>query len=169
MAYASFIGIDPGLTGGIVVLDPAGRVAHKQAVSRRADGELDVGGMRELAAFASGPAGGPPLLVVEHVWAFSGQGVSSSFTFGKVTGVATGAAEAYLGVPARKAAPRTWQRAVLGPCGDTKAAAREFVVRRWPGESFRATDRSRRPHPGLVDAACIAEYARLFSHELGDV
>lgn len=44
---------------------------------------------------------------------------------------------------------------------DTKAAAITVAMKIWPNTDWRANDRCRKPHDGIVDAALIAEYARL--------
>lgn len=55
----------------------------------------------------------------------------------------------------------SWQRAMLGkvPAGETKQAALRLAKKLWPDENFRATPRSKTPHTGIVDAALIAQYA----------
>jgi hypothetical protein len=57
-------------------------------------------------------------------------------------------------------APQTWQKAVLGNLekGQTKPAALSRAKQLWPDESFLATAKSTKPHDGLVDAALIAYY-----------
>jgi len=58
--------------------------------------------------------------------------------------------------------PQAWQKVMLVGCakGDTKPAALARTRQIWPQESFLATARSSKPHEGLCDAALIAEYAR---------
>jgi hypothetical protein len=58
--------------------------------------------------------------------------------------------------------PHAWQRVMLPGCkpGETKARALEVARRLWPGTDWRASDRCRTPHDGLIDAALIAEYGR---------
>ena len=57
-------------------------------------------------------------------------------------------------------APQTWQKAVLGNVekGQTKPAALSRAKQLWPDESFLATAKSTKPHDGLIDAALIAYY-----------
>jgi len=57
-------------------------------------------------------------------------------------------------------APQTWQKAVLGNVekGQTKPAALSRSRQLWPDESFLATAKSTKPHDGLIDAALIAYY-----------
>jgi hypothetical protein len=58
--------------------------------------------------------------------------------------------------------PQAWQRVMIpgAKAGETKARALEVARRLWPGTDWRATDRCRTPHDGLIDAALIAEYGR---------
>lgn len=58
--------------------------------------------------------------------------------------------------------PQLWQKSMLpgANAGETKPRALEAVKRLWPNETFLATERSTKPHEGLIDAALIAEYAR---------
>ena len=60
-------------------------------------------------------------------------------------------------------APQTWQKAMLGKLdkGMTKPAALSKARQLWPDETWLATPRSTKPHEGLIDAALIAEYARI--------
>ena len=57
-------------------------------------------------------------------------------------------------------APQTWQKAVLGNVekGQTKPAALSKCRQLWPDESFLATSKSTVAHTGLCDAALIAYY-----------
>lgn len=59
-------------------------------------------------------------------------------------------------------APQTWQAEMLRDTSakDTKQAALVVAKRLWPDESFLASPKSKKPHEGLVDAALIAEWAR---------
>jgi hypothetical protein len=59
--------------------------------------------------------------------------------------------------------PQAWQKKLLPGCkaGDSKPRALELASRTWPEETWLATDKSRKPHSGLYDAALIAEYGRI--------
>ena len=60
--------------------------------------------------------------------------------------------------------PKIWQCKILGekiPKGKTKEYALDFAKKQWPDESFLRTDRCKKPHDGLIDAACIAYYGYL--------
>jgi hypothetical protein len=58
--------------------------------------------------------------------------------------------------------PQAWQRVMIpgAKSGETKARALEVAGRLWPTTDWRASDRCRTPHDGLIDAALIAEYGR---------
>ena len=62
---------------------------------------------------------------------------------------------------------KTWQgtfwkkpKMAKGQKFDTKAAALVAAKRLWPDEKFLATERSKVPHDGIVDALLIAEHTR---------
>ena len=59
--------------------------------------------------------------------------------------------------------PQKWQKEMLPGCksGDTKPRALELAKRLWPDETFLASPRCRVSHDGIVDAALLAEYARI--------
>ena len=101
----------------------------------------------------------PALVVVEKVGAMPGQGVTSMFNFGMGYGMWVGMLAA-LGFPYELVAPQKWKAAVLGGTKKDKRAAIEYVQRRFPDVSLLATPRSKVPHDGMADAACLALYAR---------
>ena len=160
MAYSFFLGVDPGKSGGLVVLDREGSIVSKAVMPVRTDGSIDSDGVGQAIPSLVIGLGDDVLPIVEKVWSMPGQGVCSMFTFGRVTGQVIGALEVYLGRRVHEVAPQSWQRGLWGPAEDPKAAAREFAERNWPEETFLATRRSRKPHQGLVDAACLAEWGR---------
>jgi len=59
--------------------------------------------------------------------------------------------------------PQSWQKYMLGkvPKGETKAHALKMARHLWPDENFHASPRCKTAHEGIVDAALIAEYYRL--------
>ena len=64
--------------------------------------------------------------------------------------------------PAAMAHPRTWQAVMLAGLDktDTKRASAIAAIRYQPSVDWRATPRCKKPHDGLTDAFCIAEYGR---------
>ena len=93
--------------------------------------------------------------VIESVHSFPGQGVSSSFAFGRAFGEAIGALDA-LGVPYRFVSPQAWQKGMGLPkkkdgASAHKAALKTEAQRRYP---------SLKPTLKTADAILIADYAR---------
>ncbi len=57
---------------------------------------------------------------------------------------------------------RIWQKKIFEGMNktDTKMMALTYAKRRFPEIELTATERSTKPHSGIVDALCIAEYCR---------
>jgi crossover junction endodeoxyribonuclease RuvC len=155
-----YLGIDPGLRGGVAVLDGIGAVVLLRTMplaGREVDGaELGrmVRGLRDLDAHRD-----IRLAAVEHVGSMPGQGVASTFAFGAGWGVVRGVLAA-LGVPMQLVRPPAWKKAILAGLTHDKDGACRFCAARWPGTSL-ILPRCRTPHDGLADALCLAEWARL--------
>lgn len=163
MAYTHYVGVDPGLDGGIVVLDKAGRVTGMMVMPRTEDGRIDTLALRSSVPLTTADT----LLAVEKTWAFPGQGVVSVFTFGRVSGHIIGALEMLLGVKAWEISPQVWQKPTIGRVDDPKAACRAYVADHFPDVDLKyskktgqPSNRVKNPHQGLVDALVIADYAR---------
>ena len=177
------VGIDPGVSGGIFLLDSGvptawtpmpvlrlqnGYAKTKGRLKRDSDGnkipkyksEIDVASfvaiMREYR---------PDFICLEEVWAMSKggqkQGVVSMFSFGRSYGdVRT--AWAWLGCDQQTVYPQMWQKHMFSgrKYSDTKAVAAEVLKERWPDLDLRKSKRSRKPHDGICDAGCIALYGK---------
>lgn len=67
------------------------------------------------------------------------------------------------GIRWHRITPQKWQKEMMPGCnaGDTKPRALELAKRLWPEETFLATERSKVPNHNIVDAALLAEYARI--------
>lgn len=151
------VGIDPGLDGAIAVLGPGDLLTLYPTPTLNCTGgkrTYDFPQMRRILVGAQ-----PALTVIERVGAMPGQGVTSMFNFGVGYGAWLGMLAA-LGFPHEAVTPQKWKAAVLGGTKKDKQAAIEFIQRRFPGESLMATKRSRVPHDGMAESACLALYAR---------
>lgn len=153
----TYLGIDPGKSGGVVALSCDGTVLSS-ALTPTLGKEYDEAGMADLIRDAR-----PTLVALEHVHAMPGQGVSSMFSFGAGFGLWRGMLSA-LGVPYVLVKPRAWQRGLGVPTKATtkerKAAIVAAAKRRWPElEMPRVKDWA------LADAAWIAEWARVNGRE----
>lgn len=94
-----YIGIDPGVAGGLAWTGPEGPAAERIPQTEREVFEL-------LAAHAA-----DAVAVIERVHSSPQMGVVSAFTFGRGYGFLRGCLVA-LGVPFVEVAPATWQKAM---------------------------------------------------------
>jgi len=159
------IGIDPGLSGGLAVLDganaPALLIMPTMGTERPQIDEAALRTWLEDLLLQARQRSQALTAYVESVSAMPKQGVASMFTFGCGYGLVRGIL-CGLRIPYRLVKPQEWQRVVLAGLDrrDPKAAAYLFASRAWPTVDWRATPNCRKPHSGLVDAAVIAEFGR---------
>ena len=151
----NFIGIDPGGSGAIAALDSSGLIL---SVERFSKVEVE-GGIALLVADFIERLQGESSLVIEKVSSRPGEGVVSSFSFGRSYGEAIGAA-----VVSRcfveKVSPQRWQRdfELLRQKGSTesktdhKRAIKQAAEARWSRRFLREE----------ADAVWLAEWSRLF-------
>lgn len=124
------IGIDPGVSGGWGVVDALGGLIGA--------GELPVAGegaQRMLSAAlltATVRQFSPALAIVERVGSMPGQGVSSTFKFGRAVGVIEGVLGA-CGIPVLYVLPAVWKRH-YGLSTD-KEASRQRAIETWPAKA----------------------------------
>lgn len=169
-AVNEFVGIDPGLHGGLVHLDASLRVraCHRtpiiegeKGVKSQYDERALAGLVRDLAEDAAA-RGALVRFCIEDVAAAPGQGVVSMFRFGIGYGLWLGAISATR-CPLLKIKPQAWQRVAFSgrPSADKKQTS--FVVAR---ERFPELPlKSKSADSGLSDAALIAETcAKIYNH-----
>jgi crossover junction endodeoxyribonuclease RuvC len=85
------------------------------------------------------------------------QGVTSTFNYGKGFGKILGMIET-MGISHQLVRPRAWKRTVLAGTKKDKAAAVSYVRRKYPMIDLMPGT-CRKPHDGIADAVCIADYA----------
>ena len=153
------IGIDPGLTGAVAVL-PEGLFFDTPTASVKKGSSKKVYLVAEMASFirSFGDSSDPHSHVyIEDVHAMPGQGVSSTFNFGRGFGLWEGIVAA-LGIPYTLITPQRWQKVMLtGLPGKEKGASRVRAGQLFPqlaGQLTRVKDH------GRADALLIAEYGR---------
>ncbi len=149
------IGIDPGLDGGLAAITPDGLILQAMpAVAVGARRQLDEQAIVEwLLPFA----GRQPRVFIEAVGARPRQGVVAMFSFGAGWGLVRGIC-AGMSIRYELVRPQEWQGAMLA--GQPKGSEYLVASRLWPSAEWRSSDKARKPHSGLVDAALIAEYGR---------
>jgi hypothetical protein len=117
-------------------------------------------------------------VVIEDLHSVFGSSAKSNFSFGLNNGLIIGALQA-IQLPYTKVAPKKWQkemwegvRPVMVSAGkgkknkdgspkykvDTKSTSLQAAKRIFPTESFLASERSKVPHDGIVDAVLMAVY-----------
>jgi hypothetical protein len=154
------VGIDNGISGGLVALSEMGPVVSMLPMPVKAakkGNEIDPVGvwnwLKEL-----GPRDKLVVVIEEPGGSKSASAAKSmSGSFHTLRTICE-----LKGLSYHRITPQSWQKALLVECkaGDTKKAALLIAKLRWPDDSFLATKRSKVPHTGLVDAALIAEYWR---------
>lgn len=136
------LGIDPGKTGGLAVVD--GLQAIEWAPMPATERETwDL--VREYASLAS-------FALIEAVTSRPGQGVVSMFTFGRGYGGLRMALVA-AGVPWDAVTPQRWQGALSCRTKGRKEVTRAKAQQLFPEIQLRAKD------DGIADALLIAHYA----------
>lgn len=161
-----FVGIDPGLTGGIAVIDKETRPIFVSAF-HAIDGEFnhfqfaDMLNDIRLAHPLEIPPGTRMYVGLEKVNAMPGQGVSSMFKFGNTYGKIQGVLAAKH-IPYELVTPQAWTKVMLaGENKDDKKNRGKLVAQRlWPELELRENERCRTVHSGMADALLIAEFMR---------
>lgn len=149
------VGVDPGLDGGLAVIGAEGlelAVMPSYRIGKRR--EIDE---LQLTAWLAEQALQDAIVFIEAVHAMPKQGVRSMFSFGTGWGLVRGIC-AGLGLPYELVRPQEWQNRMLR--GQPKGSEYLVASRLWPRAEWRASEHSRVPHSGLIDAALIAEYGR---------
>ena len=144
------IGIDPGCSGALVVLNDGRPVEWLNMPTIKLGTNTRVNAA-ECAAFLAPFVGAPTFL--EFVGIMPKQGAVSAFTFGHAAGVMQGLIQG-LGNPLTMVTPQKWKR-LAGLIGTEKDAARSRAILLWP--EWRALD-AKTKGGALADAALIARF-----------
>ena len=156
-----YIGIDPGLDGGIAVLMHRTQSVYKTPVIGGKD--YDIGAMRKILATLKDLDS--IFVVIENQISMPGQGLTSTLQTGKGFGIWLGLL-AGLGLPYQVIGAKQWQTKLFtGVKGtlDTKAKSEVIAKRLFPDVDFRKSERATKANDGLTDAILIAEYGRRIS------
>lgn len=145
------IGIDPGLTGGIAVLDENGALQAISDFPIIRDGKLSwVDGGRLQSFLIDTLHGRPARALVERVQAFPKQGRSSAFNFGVGFGSILSVLQARH-IAIELVTPQTWKRA-MGLTSDKNASLHKARL------LFPAADLPFSKHDGRAEALLLAQY-----------
>jgi crossover junction endodeoxyribonuclease RuvC len=145
---------DPGLSGGIALIGENGLIMDPMPI---VGGEIDVSGLKRwFAAHAEEIE----IVLLERAQPMPKQGISSAFNYGRGFGRLE-ATILSLGLAVEYVQPRQWAKVMhAGLPSDlgTKEKSTLAVATLFPAYDFRATDKSKKPHLGMVEAALLAMY-----------
>jgi len=143
------IGIDPGVTGAVAVLEPDGPLRTFFDLPVIRDHALAwIDGDRLLSALLKAKGSDTARVIIERAAARPGQGVRSAFTFGLVLGSILATVQA-LRLPIELVTPAQWKRALGLPADKRAALDRARLL-------FPAADLSHARYHGRAEALLIA-------------
>jgi hypothetical protein len=158
-----YIGIDNGLTGGLVALSDAGPLPPIAKIVMPTQGkakgqEVDPVAIWEWISSLNTPIENITVVIEKPNNAQTPSvGLSMGDSFGALRAVIALKRLRY-----HRISPQSWQKVMLPNCekGNTKPFALSVVKQLWPEENWLASPRCTKPHEGMIDAALICEYAR---------
>jgi len=145
------IGIDPGLSGALAILGPAGELERLEDLPVIRDGRLawvDGGALQSLLLDTLN--GRPVRAIVERVSAMPRQGVASAFNFGVGFGSVLGVLQA-LHIGIELVTPAVWKRALH--LSADKAASLHKARLLYPSAELHLVK-----HDGRAEALLLAHY-----------
>ncbi len=152
-----YIGIDPGLSGGIVIIDENQELVdkHIMPVIKIKKSEYNIRRIKEiLDTYSIDPS--KTFIVIEkaHVRPISGKRACfmNGFGFGMLQGLIEGMSFSYEIVT-----PQRWMKELEIPKQEGKGSIL-WCQRKYPKERWQPTERSIKPHDGLTDSCCMAVY-----------
>jgi Holliday junction resolvasome RuvABC endonuclease subunit len=153
-----FIGIDPGVDGAVVVLGSCGTMIAAGLLPTNRHGPkgrrlVDPVQLEDRLL----PYRCKSIACVEDIVIMPKMGAASSASNGLNHGIIR-AVLAMMAIPHEIVPPARWKKAVCPGGGDPKARAIAVAERMLPTLNLRP-GKSRKPHDGLADAACLALHA----------
>jgi len=142
------LGIDPGLSGALVILDDGQAIEWMRMPTYIVGKSNRVNGAA-VASFINKSK--IDRAVIELVHSFPGQGVTSMFTFGHACGTIMGVLSA-LEIPVSVITPQEWKKRA-GLIGKDKDASRSKALELWP--HWRVLDKKGEGQ-AMADAALMA-------------
>ena len=153
------IGIDNGMKGGIVCLDGFEKIILNipMPVIGSKKKEYHIKHIKDILGQLSQTH--KCICFLEKAQPQGNNGPKQAFKTGFGYGVLQGILST-LEIPFQIVAPKVWQKKVFEGLNtdDKKLASALFCQRKWPKESWKATERCTTIHDGMTDAACIAYY-----------
>ena len=146
------IGIDPGMNGGIALINDRLCKAFPMPII---DGAIDCNEIDSMIhAFL------PKIIYIEKVHSMPKQGVASTFKFGMGYGKILGVLESSI-FDYEQVTPQAWMKKLgLKKIDKTDKPSVAYVQEHY-GSVCLTPGRKTKPHDGMADAICIAEYGRM--------
>ena len=171
MADKYYLGVDLGKDGALCVLKNG--KPHEKLRMPKVGNDLD---LRTILNFIHKYKDKDVHVIFEKVHGMFGLMKRAAVSLGLQTGYIEMACVA-CGVPYTMVSPRSWQTFMFKDSRrqtktkideegkskkvtDTKKTALLIAKRLYPAEDFLATERSKKPHDGIVDAYLLAEYGK---------
>lgn len=145
---SAVIGVDPGVRGGLTLLDPQGAVINAEGFQPGMTHAALVNACRQF--WSALWVLDSRCVFIEKVGYMPGDGGKGANTFGRVDGLLRGAFLA-LGATVYDAAPMIWQAAMSCLTGGDKSVTRRRAAELWPATKWTNA---------TADSALIAEYGR---------
>lgn len=146
-----YVGVDPGSkSGAYCIMDESG-IAVKAW-----DNDLFCTDMANIA-YEIESHRDKAVAVVEKVGAIHGQGLTSTWNFGKNAGFIEGVLRAFK-IPYQLVPPKKWKSEYS--LSSDKSKSIEVCHRLFPGVSLKRTDKCRTEDNNFAEAILMAEYAR---------
>lgn len=178
----TFLGIDPGLDGGLVLIDMDGEILEKHVLptieitsTKKSKTKVDPDTGKKatvnstkrsldlvaLSRIMRDLQSKTTIAILEQVASRPGMAAPTVFKFGEVFGSIKGSLAA-LQVPFITVIPAVWCRVMHQgiPGDDPKGRSLVALNQLFPSIDLRASERSHKPHEGLMDGLLIAEWGR---------
>lgn len=145
-----YVGIDPGKSGAITVMNQLSDNGKIYMDSKPFDEEILIDICKELS-------GEKVKCCLEKVNAMPGQGVTSMFNFGQNFGFIQGVLKSF-GIPFQLVPPQKWKKEFS--VNSNKNTSIECAKRLFPNISLKRTERCKKDDDGIAESMLMAEYAR---------
>ncbi len=156
-----YIGIDNGLSGALVAIQ-GHKIVHATVMPLSAKNKGDEVCGKSIHTWINMVRMDGPVMVALEVPGKFAKGAMSLCSMWDSYGCIRGVLES-CDIRFTAVHPRSWQAKMLPGCekGNTKPVAKSKAKRLWPSQQWRRTPLCKTDHDGLIDAALIAEFARI--------
>ena len=152
-------GIDPGIKGGICLLNEDGYIPRCEPIPICLDRDMKQVDFWEASSIIETA----DIIYIEQLGTYSHDGRVGSVTMGINYGILLGVIKS-LEIPFHTVSPRDWQRIMLAGIPKTKNKKGRSIIKAkqlQPDRNWLESNRCRSPHDGMIEAYLIAEYGRI--------